>query len=370
MTSPPGRRLGRHRLQGHQRALRRRRRRRSRGSRRVIDELGYEASLVAQSLRNHRTNVIGILVADLEPFSTELLKGAAGRDPRHRLRAGGLLRRRPRRRPRRLGAALPVSRLGGTLIDGAVLVTPTVVDGRTRRPGGRGRPAHRPVGPADRRLRQPARRPAGDRAPARARPPPDRLPRRPARPGVGPAARAGLPRGDGGRRRRRSTPSLVRRRRVRPQELAEVGARTARPATTGRPPCSPPTTSPPSRRCEVARDAGPARARRPVGRRLRQHPRVARCHAAADHGRPADPGDGPRARSSCCAAARRASTPDDTHITLATDLVVAAVRRTQPAAPDRTVRPGTSSCTAADAARDYWRDPSRRSRRSRRASPT
>ena len=43
----------------------------------VIDELGYEASLVAQSLRNHRTNVIGILVADLEPFSAELLKGAA-----------------------------------------------------------------------------------------------------------------------------------------------------------------------------------------------------------------------------------------------------------------------------------------------------
>jgi LacI family transcriptional regulator, galactose operon repressor len=44
----------------------------------VIDELGYEASLVAQSLRNHRTNVLGILVADLEPFSTELLKGVAG----------------------------------------------------------------------------------------------------------------------------------------------------------------------------------------------------------------------------------------------------------------------------------------------------
>src|SRR6201982_2268193 len=42
----------------------------------VIEELGYEASLVAQSLRNHRTNVIGILVADLEPFSAELLKGA------------------------------------------------------------------------------------------------------------------------------------------------------------------------------------------------------------------------------------------------------------------------------------------------------
>src|SRR5690348_9742485 len=37
----------------------------------VIDELGYESSIVAQSLRSHRTNVIGIVVADIEPFSAE-----------------------------------------------------------------------------------------------------------------------------------------------------------------------------------------------------------------------------------------------------------------------------------------------------------
>ena len=43
----------------------------------VINRLGYEASLVARSLRNSRTNVIGVLVADFEPFSTEVLKGAA-----------------------------------------------------------------------------------------------------------------------------------------------------------------------------------------------------------------------------------------------------------------------------------------------------
>ena len=43
----------------------------------VIEELGYESSLVARSLRNRRTNVIGILVADFEPFSSEVLKGAA-----------------------------------------------------------------------------------------------------------------------------------------------------------------------------------------------------------------------------------------------------------------------------------------------------
>jgi len=44
---------------------------------RAIADLGYEASLAAQSLRNRRTNVIGVLVADFEPFSTEVLKGAA-----------------------------------------------------------------------------------------------------------------------------------------------------------------------------------------------------------------------------------------------------------------------------------------------------
>ena len=42
----------------------------------VIDELGFESSLVARSLRSRRTNVLGIVVADIEPFSAELLKGA------------------------------------------------------------------------------------------------------------------------------------------------------------------------------------------------------------------------------------------------------------------------------------------------------
>ena len=93
----------------------------------VIEELGYEASLVAQSLRNHQTNVIGILVADLEPFSTELLKGTADaiRGTGFELvvySAGG-------RTDDRVGwERRYLSRLSGTLVDGAVLVTPTVVD--------------------------------------------------------------------------------------------------------------------------------------------------------------------------------------------------------------------------------------------------
>ena len=92
----------------------------------VIEELGYEASLVAQSLRNHRTNVIGILVADLEPFSTELLKGAADaiRGTGFELvvySAGGRTNDEKAGWERRY-----LSRLSGTLVDGAVLVTPTV----------------------------------------------------------------------------------------------------------------------------------------------------------------------------------------------------------------------------------------------------
>ena len=92
----------------------------------VISTLGYESSLVARSLRSHRTNVIGILVAEFEPFSTEILKGVsravAGTGYELLAYSGG-------------GAAgtevgwerRSLSRLSGTLIDGAVLVTPTVV---------------------------------------------------------------------------------------------------------------------------------------------------------------------------------------------------------------------------------------------------
>ena len=43
----------------------------------AVNELGYEASLGARSLRSHKTNVLGVLVAEFEPFSTELLKGVS-----------------------------------------------------------------------------------------------------------------------------------------------------------------------------------------------------------------------------------------------------------------------------------------------------
>ena len=93
----------------------------------IIDRLGYEASLVARSLRNRRTNVVGVLVMDFEPFSTEVLKGVA--DAIHgsgyeliAYSAGGHVEARDGWERRSL------SRLMGSLVDGAVLVTPTVTD--------------------------------------------------------------------------------------------------------------------------------------------------------------------------------------------------------------------------------------------------
>lgn len=94
----------------------------------VVEDLGYASSLIAASLRRGRTDVIGVLVAEFEPFALSLLEGIsdalqgtgydllsyagrlAGPDGTHH---EGWERR-------------SLSRLGGTLIDGAIIVTPTV----------------------------------------------------------------------------------------------------------------------------------------------------------------------------------------------------------------------------------------------------
>jgi LacI family transcriptional regulator len=92
----------------------------------AIDELGYESSLIARSLRSSQTNVIGILVSDIEPFSAELLKGVAvalrGSGYELVVYSGGGHGQDEGWERRSL------SRLGGTLTDGIILVTPTVVD--------------------------------------------------------------------------------------------------------------------------------------------------------------------------------------------------------------------------------------------------
>lgn len=92
----------------------------------VIAELGYESSLVASSLRRSRTGVIGVLVNEFEPYSTELLKGisASLAGSGYELLAhshGGLSDVNDGWERRSL------SRLARTLIDGAIVVTPSTL---------------------------------------------------------------------------------------------------------------------------------------------------------------------------------------------------------------------------------------------------
>lgn len=93
----------------------------------IIDRLGYESSLVARSLRSRRTNVLGFSVNEIEPYSAELLKGAAraihGSGYELIVYAGGHAGLETAGWERR-----HLSRLGGTLTDGSVLVTPEVLD--------------------------------------------------------------------------------------------------------------------------------------------------------------------------------------------------------------------------------------------------
>ena len=94
----------------------------------VVDDLGYETSLGARSLRSQTTNVIGVLVAEFEPFSTELLKGVseaiASTDYDLLAFSGGHTGDTVGWERRSL------ARLGGSLIDGAIIVTPTVGEAR------------------------------------------------------------------------------------------------------------------------------------------------------------------------------------------------------------------------------------------------
>ncbi len=91
----------------------------------VVAELGYESSLIASSMRARTTGVIGVLVAGFEPFSAEILKGVgqALDDSRYDLLAYSGSHSTAEGWERR-----SLSRLSGTLIDGAIMVTPTVIN--------------------------------------------------------------------------------------------------------------------------------------------------------------------------------------------------------------------------------------------------
>ncbi|WP_345751142.1 LacI family DNA-binding transcriptional regulator [Microbacterium rhizophilus] len=113
----------------------------------VVDELGYETSLIASSMRKSRTQVIGVFVAEFEPFALQLLQGVSY-----------ALRETPYDILAYAGSVSPgehagwerrsLSRLGGTLVDGAIIVTPTVTLDATPVPVVAIDPHSGPTGPA------------------------------------------------------------------------------------------------------------------------------------------------------------------------------------------------------------------------------
>nr|NLD39836.1 LacI family transcriptional regulator [Actinomycetales bacterium] len=92
----------------------------------IIEELGYVGNIGAQSLRARRTGVVGVLVSQFEPYSAEVLKGvgsaAEGTDREIMAWAGASHNpHAPTGWERKL-----LGRLAGSLIDGAIIVTPSV----------------------------------------------------------------------------------------------------------------------------------------------------------------------------------------------------------------------------------------------------
>lgn len=113
----------------------------------VVAELGYESSLVATSMRRGRTNVIGVLVAEFEPFALQLLQGvstALQDTPYDVLAYAGTVSAGEHVGWERRS----LSRLGGTLIDGAILVTPTTTPSHSSVPIVAVDPHTGPDGPA------------------------------------------------------------------------------------------------------------------------------------------------------------------------------------------------------------------------------
>ena len=92
----------------------------------VVEELGYVGSVGASALRRHRTGVVGALVSRFEPYSAEVLKGisAAAEGSGYELLAWSGVSKAGSAEigwERKL-----LGRLAGSLVDGAILVTPSV----------------------------------------------------------------------------------------------------------------------------------------------------------------------------------------------------------------------------------------------------
>lgn len=101
--------------------------------RQVMRRLEFEPSLAARSLRSARAGVVGLLVAEFDSFSCEILQGASAAlaTTEYGLLA---LTSRPRSPFVPGWEQRGISALGSTLIDGLIIVAPTMPDPRRHIP--------------------------------------------------------------------------------------------------------------------------------------------------------------------------------------------------------------------------------------------
>jgi len=101
----------------------------------IIQEMGYTSSLAARSMRSRRTNVIGLIMPDVEfPFAIEVMKGVNRLIAEHGYElivyTGGDIRKESTaERERRY-----VSLLNSSITDGVILVTPATTEFSTASP--------------------------------------------------------------------------------------------------------------------------------------------------------------------------------------------------------------------------------------------
>jgi LacI family transcriptional regulator len=101
----------------------------------VIQQLGYTSSLAARSMRSHRTNVIALIMPDVEdPFAIQVLKGVnqalAEIDCDLIVCASGNIRRRSTAEREQYYVSL----LNGSIADGVIVVTPAATSFSTSAP--------------------------------------------------------------------------------------------------------------------------------------------------------------------------------------------------------------------------------------------
>lgn len=101
----------------------------------IVEELGYASSLAARGMRSHRTNLLGLILHDVASlYSQEIMRGVnqviAKLDKDLIIYTSGGLDRENVAQHERYYVAL----LNGSIIDGAIMVTPTATQFTTHAP--------------------------------------------------------------------------------------------------------------------------------------------------------------------------------------------------------------------------------------------